>query len=150
MCGPRPSARAVRVPHETALHVGQAAQHGDHQAAGAGAGIGPRLGQRAELPAGIHNALHDGKEVEGRARQAVYPRHRHNVAGGEILQEALQLASVGSGAAGLLPVDLGASSRTELLELSVERLPVSADSGIAEGAVFWRSFGHIFRDTLAR
>ncbi len=28
-----------------ALHVGQAAQHGNHQPPGAGSGIGPRLGQ---------------------------------------------------------------------------------------------------------
>ena len=37
-----------------ALHVGEAAKDGNHQAPGAGGGVGPRLGQRAELPARVH------------------------------------------------------------------------------------------------
>jgi len=40
---------------KVALHVGQAAQHGNHQAPGAGAGIGPRLREGAELRLGIHD-----------------------------------------------------------------------------------------------
>jgi len=35
------------------LHIGQAAAPGDHQAPGAGAGIGPRLREGTELPLGI-------------------------------------------------------------------------------------------------
>ena len=34
---------------KVALHVGQAAENGNHQAPGAGAGVGPRLGKRTEL-----------------------------------------------------------------------------------------------------
>jgi hypothetical protein len=40
-----------------ALHVGEAAKDGNHQAPGAGGGVGPRLGQGAELPARVHDAL---------------------------------------------------------------------------------------------
>ena len=49
MCRPWALARllpsAVRVRIKIPLHVGEAAKHGDHQAPGAGAGVGPRLGQ---------------------------------------------------------------------------------------------------------
>jgi hypothetical protein len=47
------------------LHVCQAAKDSNHQAPGAGGGVGPRLGQGAELPACIHDALDDGEQVEG-------------------------------------------------------------------------------------
>jgi hypothetical protein len=43
-------------------------------------GIGPRLGQRAELRARVHDALDDGEQVKCRAGEAVYPRYRHHVA----------------------------------------------------------------------
>jgi len=66
-----------------ALHVGEASENGGHQAPGAGAGVGPRLGERAKLRLGVHDLLDDGEQVEGAAREAVDPRHRHHVAGGE-------------------------------------------------------------------
>ena len=47
--------------HKVALHVGQAAEDGNHQAAGACGGVGPRLGHRAELRARVHDALDDGE-----------------------------------------------------------------------------------------
>ena len=59
-----------------ALHVGEAAKDGNHQAPGAGGGVGPRLGQRAELAARVHDALDGGEQVESRAGEAVNPRHR--------------------------------------------------------------------------
>ena len=38
--------------------------------------------------------------------------------------------------AGLLAVDFGATFGAELLELSVERLPIGADAGVSEVAIF--------------
>jgi hypothetical protein len=66
-------------PDKIALDVRQSPKDGNHQAPGAGCGVGPRLGQRAELPARIHDALDGGEQVESRAGEAVNPRHRHHV-----------------------------------------------------------------------
>jgi hypothetical protein len=67
-----------------ALNVGEAAKDGNHQAPGAGGGVGPQLGQRAELPARIDDALDDGEKVEGRAGEAIYPRgNRESVLRGD-------------------------------------------------------------------
>ena len=38
-----------------ALHVGEASEDGDHQPPGAGAGVGPRLGEGSELRFGVHD-----------------------------------------------------------------------------------------------
>jgi hypothetical protein len=55
-----------------------------------------------------------------------------------------QLDAVGLRASGLLAVDFGATFGAELLELSVERLPVGADAGVSEVAILRASFDHIF------
>ena len=47
-------------------------------------------------------------------------------------------------AAGLLAVDFGATFGAELLELSVERLPVGAGAGVSEVAILRASCDHIF------
>ena len=57
--------------NQVALYVGEAAENGEHQAAGAGAGVGPRLGQGSELRLGVHDALDDTKQIEGAAGQPV-------------------------------------------------------------------------------
>ena len=36
----------------------------------------------------------DGEQIEGAAREAVNPRHRHHVAGGEALEHLEKLAAV--------------------------------------------------------
>ena len=51
-----------------ALHVGEAAEHGDHQSPGAGASVGPRLSNGAKLRLGVDDLLDDGEQVEGAAR----------------------------------------------------------------------------------
>jgi hypothetical protein len=95
--------------------------------------------------------LEDGKQVEGRAGEAVDPRHRHHVAGGKGLEHFEKLAPVGPRAGCLLAVNLGAARSAELRKLSVERLSIGADAGIAETAGFrgrfrpgfqlgWRSY----------
>ena len=76
-------------------------------------------------------------QVEGVPREAVNPRHRHHVAGGEGLHHFEKLAPVVMRAGHLLPVNFGgAACGPELLKLAVERLSVGAHAGIAETAVF--------------
>ena len=105
------------------------------QPPGAGRAVGPRLGEGAELPARVHDALDDGEQVEGRAGQAVDACHRHHVAGGEVGQHPKKLPPVGLRARHLLAEDRLAAVRAELVELRVERLAVGADAGIADAPV---------------
>jgi len=84
---------------------------------------------------GVHDALDDGEQVEGAAREAVDARHRHHVAGGEGVEHFQKLAPVAVRARHLLAVNLGATRPAKLLKLGVERLPVGADAGIAEMAI---------------
>jgi len=65
------------------LHVGEASENSNHQAPGAGAGVGLRLGKRTELRLGAHELLDDGEQVEGAAREGANARHGHHFAGGE-------------------------------------------------------------------
>ena len=66
-----------------AFNIGEASENREHQAPGAGAGVGPRFRQGSKLRLGVRDALDDGEQIEGAAREAVNPRHRHHVAGGE-------------------------------------------------------------------
>ena len=57
---------------KVALNVREAAENGNHQPTGAGAGVGPRLGKRAELRLGVHDLLDDGEQVKVmRARRSI-------------------------------------------------------------------------------
>jgi hypothetical protein len=56
-----------------------------------------------------------------------------------------KLAAVAVRARHLLAVNLGATRAAKLLKLGVERLPVGADSGIAEAAVLRLCSGHNLR-----
>jgi hypothetical protein len=77
-----------------------------------GAGIGPRLSQRAELRLGVHDLLDDGEQIKGAAREAVNACHRHHVAGGEGVEHAEKLAPVAVRACHLLPVKSSNSLRS--------------------------------------
>jgi hypothetical protein len=46
--------------NEVAFNVSQTTQHGQHETAGAGARVGPRLGERPELSSGVTDAFNDG------------------------------------------------------------------------------------------
>jgi hypothetical protein len=52
---------------QVALNIGQAVEHRQHQAPGAGAGIGPRFRELPELRLGVHDALDDAEQIEGAA-----------------------------------------------------------------------------------
>ena len=110
-------------------------------------GVGPRLRQRSKLRLGVHDALDDAEQIEGAARQPVDPRHRHHVAGGQLAEHLVKLASVGPRARHLLAVDVAAraSGFAKLRKLAVQGLPVSGKAGIADEPFFGVSFGHILR-----
>jgi hypothetical protein len=97
------------------------------------------------LRLGVHDALDDGKQVKGAARQPVNPRDRHHVAGGQLAEHPAKFAPVGPRAYHLLAVDVpaAASGLAKLLKLAVQGLPVGADAGIADEPFFGMSFGHI-------
>jgi hypothetical protein len=73
------------------------------------------------LPARVHDLLDDGEQVEGRAGEAVDPRHRHHVSGAKGFQQPRRLAPGGRRTAGLLTVNPGAPLRAQLHKLGVER-----------------------------
>jgi hypothetical protein len=63
------------------------------------------------------------------AREAVNPRDRHHVAGGEVAEHGEKLAPVGPCARHLLAVYPAASLGAKVLKLGVEGLPVGAHAG---------------------
>jgi len=132
---------------KAALYIGKPAEHRQHQAPGAGAGVGPRFRQRSELRLGVHNALDDAEQIEGAARKPVNPRHRHYVSGGEAAEHPQKLAPVGPRAGYFFPADVpaAASCGPELLKLAVEGLPVGADAGIPDEPFFGMCFDDILR-----
>jgi hypothetical protein len=67
-----------------ALDIGQASEYRQHQAPGAGAGVGPRFRQGSKLRLGVHDPLDDAEQVEGAARQPVDACHGHDVAGANL------------------------------------------------------------------
>ena len=135
-----PSAVRVRIRSRST----SASEYGEHQAPGAGAGVRPRLRQRSELRLGVHDALDDAEQVEGAARQPIDPRDRHHVAGCEPVEHFEKLSAVTVRAGHLLAVNVpaAASGIAKLLKLSVERLPVGRDAGIADEPFFEMSLGH--------
>jgi hypothetical protein len=96
------------------------------------------------MPARPRGRLYDGEQIKGAAGEAVDPRHRHHVAGGQLAKHPVKLAPVGTRARHLLAVDVPArtSGFAKLVKLAVEGLPVGADAGIADEAFFGVSFGH--------
>jgi hypothetical protein len=78
-----------------ALNIGKPAEDGEHQAPGAGAGVGSRLREGTELRLAVHDPLDDGEEVERAAGQPVNPCYRHHVAGGHLAEHPVKFAAVG-------------------------------------------------------
>jgi hypothetical protein len=101
------------------------------------------------LRLGVDDALDDAEQVKGAAREAVNPRHRHHVAGGQLGDHPVKLAPVGPRARHLLAIDVpaAASDTASLLKLNVERLPVGADAGIADESFFGATFEHNLRES---
>jgi hypothetical protein len=60
------------------------------RAPGAGRGAGLPLGERAEVPAGVHDPLDESEEVEGgegRAGEPIDADYYHHIAGSKGLQQ---------------------------------------------------------------
>ncbi len=133
-------------PDEVSLDISQAAEDGNHQPACAGAGIRPRLRQRAELRTGIYYLFHDGEEVEGRTSQPIDPRHHHDVAGRKLLQQLDEFTSIGPCTAGLLPINPLTTFPAKLFELPIKSLAIGADPGVPEATILSERFDHILRN----
>jgi hypothetical protein len=75
----------------------------------------------------VHDLLDDGEQVKGTAREAVNPRHRYHVAGGQLAEHTEKLAAVAVRAGHLLAIDVpaAASGGAKLVKLAFEGLPVS-------------------------
>ena len=140
ICWPRFCARlrpsAVRVRIKSRSTSARPPRTANHQAPGAGAGVGPRFRQGSKLRLGVHDLLDDGEQVEGAPRQPVNARHCHHVAGREVFEHVEKLASVVMCARHLLALNLGASRAAKLLKLAVAHLAVGADAAIADEPVF--------------
>ena len=59
---------------------------------------------------GVHDPLDGGEQVEGAAGEAVNPCHRHQVAGGKVLEHLEKFAPVVVRARHLLAVNLGGAA----------------------------------------
>ena len=129
---------------EVALTSAKPPQDGNHQAPGAGRGVGPRLGQRAELSACVDDALEMANRSNVELGQVVLSAHRHHLAGGEVFEHAQQLAPIGLSATRLLPVEHHTTLGAELVELRIKRLPVGANFGRSRQG----GFGGLIRSYL--
>jgi hypothetical protein len=92
---------------QIAFHIGKPAENGNHQAPGAGAGVGPRLRERAELRAlasTICLTMPNRSNVL-RARQSILVTVTH-VAGAQLPEHPVKLAPVVVRARHLLAVIL--------------------------------------------
>jgi len=78
-----------------------------------------------------HDAPDDTDQVEDAARKPVDARDCHHVAGGKGVEHLEKLAPVRTGR--LLVINRPAARASQPLKLRVERPPVSADAGVAEG-----------------
>jgi hypothetical protein len=69
---------------QVALDIGEASENRQHQAASAGASVGPRFRQLPEFRLRVDDALDDAEEIEGAAGEPINPGDRHHVAGGQL------------------------------------------------------------------
>jgi hypothetical protein len=69
---------------QLALELGEAAQHGEHQAAVRRGAVGPGVTERPEAGLAVGHRGKGIKEIPRRSCQAVEPGHNQHVAGGEL------------------------------------------------------------------
>src|SRR5262249_30407587 len=67
--------------NKLAFEFRQAAEDGEDQAPMRCGGIGPGIGERLELRAGLGDLVEHIEQVPGGARQTIEPRHQQGVAG---------------------------------------------------------------------
>ena len=77
-------------------------------------------GYRRPSPPNCRKGAHAPPPKDIDARQAVYPCHRHHVAGGQVLEHLQQLFPVGACAGHLFPVNPRAPGLPQLLKLGIE------------------------------
>ena len=134
---------AVRVRSKVALHVGQSAQHGNHQSLVPVSAHGSASDRNCALASTICSTMANRSKVL-RASRSIRVTVTTSP-GGEAVEHFEEFVAVVTRARSLSQVNLGAARSAELRKLSVERLSVGADAGIAETAVLRMSFGYILR-----
>jgi hypothetical protein len=80
------------------------------EAAMRGRGVGPGVVERAELGSGLGDAVEDGEQITGRARQPVEPGDEEGVAVAERLEQLGELGPIGARTGDLLAVEAVAAS----------------------------------------
>jgi hypothetical protein len=143
-CGANPSLRRTGS-DQIAFHIREPAENGNHQAAGARGGIGPRFSQRPELRPGVDDTFDDREQVEGAPSKSINPGDDDYIPGDEVLEELQEFASVSPRTAGRFAVDLIAPTCAKLFKLGVEGLPKGADAGVSQVTIFCVNFDHILR-----
>src|SRR5260370_592075 len=116
---------------QLALELGQAAEHGDHQAARRRRRVGPGIAERAKAGTLAGDRVKDVEQVARRSSETVEPGHREHVAGDELIDRTMKLRAIGDRACNLLAENLGAAGRSQSFELGVEGLAFRPDSAVA-------------------
>src|SRR4051794_29323002 len=116
---------------QPAVELGQAAEHGDHEATLWRGRVGPGVANRAEGRTLAGDPVEDVEEIARRSSQAIEPRHHEHVAGVELGDRPVKLRPIGDRAGNLLLENLGAAGRAQSLDLSPEGLAFARHSGVA-------------------
>ena len=105
---------------------------------------GPRLGQRSQAGLGLADSLGNIEKIARRSGEAIEPRHRHHVAGLQMVQHLRQLGAAAMRAGCLFLKDALAACRFQLRALLVKGLAVGRDARISDhhGAGGFRCYAH--------
>src|SRR4051812_42768025 len=139
--GPLPAFPRAR-PDQFTLELGQAAEHGQHQAAMRGRRICPSILQGPKAGLFLSKSREGVEEIAGGAGQPVEAGDEHDITGCQRAHEAGQFGAVGASPADLLAKDLLGPCSLQLGDLGIEGLTVGRDAGVAvdgHGPEVWRA-----------
>ena len=128
----RRSAGARALMDQAALELGNAREEGQHHAPGRRRRVGPRLGQRSQAGLGVADPLGYVEKIARRSGEAIKPRHRHHVAGLQMVQQLRQLGAAALRARCLFLEHTLAAARLQRRALLVEGLAFGRDAGISD------------------
>ena len=134
---------------QAALELGNAGEECQHHAPGRRRRVGPRLGQRSQAGPSVADPLGNVEKIARRSGEAIKPRHRHHVAGLQMVQHLRQLGAAALRAGCLFLEHALAAGRFQRRALLVEGLAIGRDAGISDhhGAGGFRCYAH--RSNLA-
>jgi hypothetical protein len=116
---------------QLALELGQAAQHGGHQAALSGRRVGPGIAERAKARTLARDGVEDVEQLARRSGEMVEARHHEHVAGGEPVDRATKLWAIGDRARSSVAENSHAAGRAQSLDVSVEGSASGRGSSVA-------------------